>query len=234
MGEYDYLKVDREEKIAVVTLNRADKRNALSIAVRYEFDRCFGELEEDHGVSAVVLVSEGPVFCAGFDLKEFNLPGADHQKALAESSHLHHRRLTEFGKPLVVGIQGAAMGGGFDVAVMADIRIATPQAVFAHPEIKFGASVLYGLLREMIGGGMARDICLTGRNVDAEEAFRIGLVSRIVEPGELLAECKRTAAQIAEAPLGTVKMLKKQIVDEAGGWKVKGETILFPAASPKA
>ena len=122
------------------------------------------------------------------------------------------------------------MGGGFDIAVMADIRIATPQAVFAHPEIKFGAPILYGLLREMIGGGMARDICLTGRNIDAAEAHRIGLVSRVVEPERLLAECKQTAAQIAEAPPAALKALKKQIVNEAGGWKLKGETILFPGA----
>lgn len=234
MSEFEFLNVEREEKVATVTLNRADKRNALSIAVRYEFDRCFGELEEDNDISAVVLVSTGPVFCAGFDLKEFSMSGAEHQKALAESSHLHHKRLTEFGKPLVVGIQGAAMGGGFDIAVMADIRIATPQAVFAHPEIKFGAPILYGLLREMIGGGMARDICLTGRNVDAEEALRVGLVSRVVEADQLLAECQRTAAQIAEAPPGAVKMLKRQIVNEAGGWKAKGETLLFPGVSSKA
>lgn len=233
MSGFEFLRVEKSDKMAVVTLARADKRNALSIAVRYEFDRCFGDLEKDNAVSAVVLVSEGPVFCAGFDLKEFSMSGGDHQKALAESSHLHHKRLTEFAKPLIVGIQGAAMGGGFDLAVMADIRIATPQAVFGHPEIKFGAPVLYGLLRETIGGGLARDICLSGRRVDAAEAHRIGLVSRIVEPGELLAECKRTAAEIAEAPPAALKALKKQIVDCFGGWGMSGETVLFPPIRPK-
>ncbi len=232
MSEFEFLKVEREDKVAIVTLNRADKRNALSIAVRYEFDRCFGELEKDGGVSAVVLLSEGPVFCAGFDLKEFSMSGADHQKALAESSHLHHRRLTEFSKPLVVGIQGAAMGGGFDIAVMADIRIAGPRAIFAHPEIKFGAAVLYGLLREVIGGGMARDICMTGRNVGAEEALRIGLVSRVVESDQLATECKRVAAEIAGAPIGALQALKKQIIDLAGGWRENGEAVLFPPVVP--
>lgn len=229
MSEFEFLKVEKDDKVAIVTLDRADKRNALSIAVRYEFDRCFAELERDTGVSAAVLLSEGPVFCAGFDLKEFNMHGGEHQKALAESSHLHHKRLTEFAKPLVVGIQGPAMGGGFDVAVMADIRIAGPDAVFAHPEIKFGAPVLYGLLREIIGGGLARDICLTGRKVDAEEARRIGLISRIVEPDQLRAECLATAAQIAESPRAALVGLKKQIVHESGGWKAKGETVLFPS-----
>lgn len=228
MSDFEFLETTREDKLAVVNLKRADKRNALSIAVRYEFDRCFEALEQDDTVSAVVLVSEGPVFCAGFDLKEFSVSGAEHQKALAESSHLHHRRLTEFSKPLVAGIQGAAMGGGFDLAVMADIRIGTPQAAFGHPEVKFGGPVLYELLRETIGGGLARDLCLTGRRIDADEAFRIGLISSIVEPDQLLEECKYTAAQIAEAPLGGLKMLKRQIVEAFGGWKTSGETVLFP------
>jgi enoyl-CoA hydratase len=232
MGDFEYLKIEKADKLAVVTLCRADKRNALSIAVRYEFDRCFGELEADNSISAVVLVSEGPVFCAGFDLKEFSMSGADHQKALAESSYLHHKRLTEFAKPLIVGIQGAAMGGGFDLVVMADVRIATPQAMFGHPEIKFGAPVLYGLLRETIGGGMARDICMSGRRVDATEAHRIGLVSRIVEPEDLLAECRRMAAEIAEAPPGALKALKRQIVESFGGWTTSGETVLFPPIRP--
>lgn len=228
MSEFEFLKVEREEKVAIVTLDRADKRNALSIAVRYEFDRCFDELEKDGGVSAVVLLSAGPVFCSGFDLSEFSMSGAEHQKALAESSHLHHRRLAEFSKPLVVGVQGAAMGGGFDIAVMADIRIATPAAVFAHPEIKFGAAVLYGLLRETIGGGLARDVCMTGRKVDAGEAYRIGLVSRVVEADQLATECKRVATEVAEAPMGALKALKRQIVELAGGWKENGEAVLFP------
>lgn len=228
MSDYEFLEVRRDGKLAWVTLNRADKRNALSVAVRYEFDRCFAELEGDAAVSAVVLLSQGPVFCAGFDLKEFNMPGAEHQRAVADSSHKYHKRLTEFAKPLVVGIQGAAMGGGFDLAVMADIRIATPAAVFAHPEIKFGAPILFGLLRETIGGGMARDLCMTGRRIDAAEAHRIGLVSRVVEADELLNACTETAAQIAEAPLGALKALKRQIVQDSGGWKFNGETILFP------
>jgi enoyl-CoA hydratase/carnithine racemase len=234
MSAYEFLQVERQGKVARVTLNRPGKRNALSIAVRNEFDRCFEALEGDNAVSVVVLRSEGPVFCAGFDLKEFSMSGGEHQKALADSSHRYHRRLTEFRKPLVAGIQGAAMGGGFDLAVMADVRIATPEAAFGHPEIKFGAPVLYGLLRETIGGGLARDLCLSGRRIDAAEAHRIGLVSRIVESGQLTAVCHEVAEEIAEAPPGALKALKRQIVESFGGWKMSGEAVLFPTLPGQA
>jgi enoyl-CoA hydratase/carnithine racemase len=231
MGAYEFLEVERLDKIARVTLNRPDKRNALSIAVRYEFDRCFEALEGDDGISVVVLHSRGPVFCAGFDLKEFSMSGGEHQRALADSSHRYHRRLTEFAKPLIAGIQGPAMGGGFDLAVMADVRIATPEAAFAHPEIKFGAPILFGLLRETIGGGLARDLCLSGRKIDAAEAHRIGLVSRVVEAERLADACLEAAEAIAEAPPGALKALKRQIVASFGGWKTSGETVLFPPAA---
>lgn len=215
---YQYLQVAQEEKVATVTLDRPEKRNALSIAVRNEIDDCFARLEEDANVSVVILASNGPVFCAGFDLKEFGSSDAEQRIAFSDSSERYHKRIIEFSKPLVAAVQGPAMGGGFDLAVMCDIRIVTPGATFAHPEIKFGAPVLFGPLKEIIGGGLARDLCLTGRKIDAEEAYRIGLVSRIVDADELSSTCLETANSIAEAPVGTLKLVKKQIVDSFGGW----------------
>lgn len=114
------------------------------------------------------------------------------------------------------------MGGGFDLAVLCDIRIATEEAVFAHPEIKFGAPVLFGPLREIIGGGLARDLCLTGRKIDAEEAYRIGLVSKVVTADVLKQTCMEFAKQIAEAPMKTLQNVKGQIVRSYGGWEPQG------------
>lgn len=214
---YEFLEVSVADKIATVILNRPDKRNALSITVRDELDTCFGELADDKNVSVVLLLTNGPVYCAGFDLKEFRNTDPDHQRALADSSTRYHKRIIEFPKPVVTGIQGPAMAGGFDLAVMCDIRIATPQAVFKHPEISF-APVLFNPLREIIGGGMARDLSLTGRQIDAAEAHRIGLVSEIVEPDQLRETCAARAAQVAAAPIGPLRAVKKMIVDSYGGW----------------
>lgn len=220
--DYQMLEVEREKNVAQVTLNRPEKRNALSIALRDEIDACLAELEGDDSVSAVVILSKGPVFCAGFDLKEFEDRSPEHLRAVSDSSNRYHQRLAEYTKPLVVGVQGPAMGGGFDLAVLCDIRIVTPQAVFAHPEIKFGAPALFKPLWVVVPA-LARDLVLTGRPVDAEEALRIGLVSQIVEPDALEKATLDTALQIAEAPLPTLKSIKAQIIQSYDGWAGQGD-----------
>jgi enoyl-CoA hydratase len=216
------LQVSRQEKIALLTLDRAEKRNALSIALRDRIAAALDELERDDAVSVVVVLANGPVFCAGFDTAELADRDPEHVRAVNESSDRYHRRLAEFAKPSVAGVQGPAMGGGFDLAVLCDLRLATPHAAFAHPEIKFGAPALFSPLREIVGGGLARELVLTGRRVEAEEALRVGLVSRLVEPGELREACLGLARTIAEAPRGTLRAVKRQIVDSYGGWRDGG------------
>jgi len=118
--QYELLLCQTREKLAIVTLNRAEKRNALSITLRNEIEACLAELEADDAISAVVITGAGPVFCAGFDTTEF-VP--DNIQAVEESSNRYHRRLAEFGKPLVAAVNGAALGGGLDLAVLCDIRV---------------------------------------------------------------------------------------------------------------
>ncbi len=226
---YELLLCDRREKLATVTLNRAEKRNALSIALRNEIDECLLELEADDTVSAVVVTGAGPVFSAGFDTTEF---AQDKMQAVEESSNRYHRRLAEFAKPLVAAVNGPAMGGGLDLAVLCDIRIAAEGATFAHPEIKFGAPVLFGPLREIIGGGLARELCLTGRRIDAQEALRIGLVNRVVPAGQLIEEAAEVAASIAEAPLTAIKATKRMII-ETYAWTLSEEGGVFGSLLPR-
>ena len=210
---YELLTVEKEDKIAVLTLNRPDKRNALSTALRNEVDACLGELEADEGVSVVIITGAGPVFCAGFDRTEFFQREPEQLKAFIQSSDRFHLRLINFAKPLVAAINGPALGGGLDVAALCDLRIAADTAAFAHPEIKFGAPTLYGPLAEIIGGGLARDLCLTGRRIDAQEALRIGLVSAVVPADQLRDEAIASARTVAEAPLPTLKRVKRMIID---------------------
>lgn len=210
---YELLTVEKEDKIAILTLNRPDKRNALSTALRNEVDACLGELEADEGVSVVIITGAGPVFCAGFDRTEFFQREPAQLKAFIQSSDRFHLRLINFAKPLVAAINGPALGGGLDVAALCDLRIAADTAAFAHPEIKFGAPTLYGPLAEIIGGGLARDLCLTGRRIDAQEALRIGLVSAVVPADQLREEAIALARTVAEAPLPTLKRVKRMIID---------------------
>ena len=227
---YELLQCERREKLAVVTLNRPDKRNALSIALRNEIDQCLQELEADDTVSAVVITGAGPVFSAGFDTTEF---APDRLRAVEESSGRYHRRLAQFGKPLVAAVNGPAMGGGLDLAVLCDIRVASEGAIFAHPEIKFGAPVLFGPLREIIGGGPARELCLTGRRIDAQEALRMGLVSKVVPAERLLEESLALAATIAEAPLAALKATKRMII-ETYSWELAQGGGFFAGLQPPA
>ncbi len=227
---YTLLLLEKHDRVALVTLNRPEKRNALSIAMRDEIERCLQELEADDSVSVVVITGAGPAFCAGFDLTEFT---PDKLQAVEESSLRYHRRLAAFSKPLVAAINGPAMGGGLDLAVLCDLRIAAEGAVFAHPEIRFGAPVLFGPLREIIGGGLARELCLTGRQMDAQEALRVGLVNKVVPAHRVVDEALEMARQIAQAPLAALRATKRMII-ETYRWQLREGGGLFSAMQPPA
>jgi len=202
--------------VAVLTLNRADKKNALSVALRDEISAALAELAADDAVKAVIVTGAGDAFCAGFDLKEFERAAADGAfgKALWASSDRYHRACIEFPLPLIAAVNGAALAGGFDLAVMCDIRVAAREARFAHPEITFG-DVVYGPLHDLVGGAVARDLCFTGRSVDAAEALALGLVSRVVPRAELMAAAHDTAAQIARAPRDVLLRTKAKALRRA-------------------
>jgi enoyl-CoA hydratase len=211
---YSTLLLERDGNVATITLNRPDKRNALNTQLRDEVRGALEELEADDSVSVAIITGAGPVFCAGFDTSEFATVSPE-EIFSGESAARYHHRLQHFAKPLVAAINGSAMGGGFDIAVLADVRIAVDGASFGHPEIKFGAAALFGPLAAVVGGGLARELCLTGRRIDAQEALRAGLVSKVVPVEQLLAEAKGIARVIAEAPVGTLRQVKASIVEAA-------------------
>jgi enoyl-CoA hydratase len=217
---YDLLLIDKDPPLATITLNRPEKRNALSHALRLELVQAVTEIDTDDTVSVAILTGAPPVFCAGFDLSEFKQdPEAFADLAAGEASdgsiwtsgQLMHERLQSFAKPLVGAINGLALAGGFDIAVQCDVRIAADTAVFGHPEIKFGAPTLFTILSQIVGGAVARDLALSGRRIDANEAHRLGLVSTVVPADALMEETIAYARTIAEAPLDTLKVMKAAI-----------------------
>ncbi len=205
--EYKTIRIEEKaDGVVMIVLDRPEARNALSIMMRREISDALGELRDNADAKAVIFSGEGKVFCAGFDLTEFGR--TDRREELFESSARYHRDLWNFPKPVVAAIGGAAMGGGFDLAVLCDIRICATGAVFAHPEIKFGGPPLFTPLRWIVGHGTARDLCLTGRKIDAAEALRIGLVSYVVEPEKLIGKAVDIAKTILQAPSETLATTK--------------------------
>jgi enoyl-CoA hydratase/carnithine racemase len=205
-----------EQGVAVVTLNRPDKKNALSIALRDEVTARLGRLAPDPAVRALVITGSGGSFSAGFDLAEFaqSDPAQSdpaHQQRLWASSDRFHHAVHRFPLPVIAAVDGVAYGGGFDLAVLADLRVASDRARFAHPEARHGP-VVYAPLHDLVGGAIARELVLTGRPVDAAEALRLHLVTALTEPGDLLATALALAGQIAQAPREVLIHNKKKFI----------------------
>ncbi len=202
--------------VALLTFNRPEKRNALSVELREAGCELLRTLADDEGVRALVVTGAGSAFCSGFDLREFEQALADEAfgERLWASSDEWHRRWIEFPVPTVAAVNGAALAGGFDVAVMCDLRVVARGASFAHPEISFG-DVVYGPLHDLVGGAVARDLCFTGRRIDASEADRLGLVSRLVDDGAVRDAAFDLASAVAASPRTSLTRLKAKAVRRA-------------------
>jgi enoyl-CoA hydratase/carnithine racemase len=206
------LRTAPEDGVVTLTLNRAEKKNALSIALRDELSDALDDLAEDDSVKTVVVTGAGDVFSAGFDLREFRQPELADQ--LWASSDRFHATVLRFPLPLVAAVNGPAIAGGFDLAVMSDVRVAADTARFSHPEIEFG-DVVYGPLHDIVGGGLARELCFTGRVVEAPEAKTLGLVSSVVPVDELAGEVTRFTALINRAPRNVLLRTKAKAIRRA-------------------
>jgi enoyl-CoA hydratase/carnithine racemase len=202
--------------VAVLTLNRPQRRNALSTELREYGSRLLADLAADDSVRALVVTGAGTTFSAGFDLDEFEQAAGDEAfgRRLWASSDEWHRRWIEFPVPTVAAVNGAAIAGGFDVAVMCDLRVVAESAAFGHPEVSFG-DVVYGPLHDLVGGAVARDLCFTGRRIDGLEAARLGLATRLVRDGRALDEAVEVATGIAAAPREVLVRTKAKAVRRA-------------------
>jgi len=185
--------------IAVITLNRPEKKNALSTALREEAVPVLERLAADTGVKALVVTGSGGCFSAGFDLREFADTDPGRVERLWQSADLFHHAVHRFPVPVIAAVDGIAYAGGFDLAVLCDLRVATHRAAFAHPEAAFGP-VVYGPLHDLVGGAVARELVLTGREIDAQEALRLHLVTSLTAPDELMDGALSLARQVARAP----------------------------------
>lgn len=199
--------------IGTITLSNSEKKNAISIQMRREIMACLAQWRSSEEVKLVIFTGEGGVFSAGFDLDQFRDPKLYDE--IFGTSAQYHRDLWYFPKPTIAAINGPALAGAFDFVKLCDIRICAEKAFFSHPEIKFGVPPLLTPLRWIVGEGIAREICMTGKRVDAAEAHRVGLVSEVVSADNLMPRARQIAAQILEAPLPALQFIKQNALDHA-------------------
>ncbi|HLX88470.1 MAG TPA: enoyl-CoA hydratase/isomerase family protein [Acidimicrobiales bacterium] len=217
MSGTDELVITRGEQHAVLTLNRPDRRNALSVSLRDAVSDALDDLAGDESVKCAVITGAGPVFSAGFDLKEFDRAASDAEfnRALWASSDRFHRTVLTFALPLVAAVNGPAIAGGFDLAVMCDIRVVADTARFSHPERSFG-DVVYGPLAELVGGAVARDLTMGGRELSAQDSLDVHLVSAVVGPDNLTAAAAGIVERICVSPRDVLLRTKAKALRRAG------------------
>jgi enoyl-CoA hydratase len=204
---FEDILVTIEEPIGVVTFNRPSVLNALRTDLLKEVSQALTELERDDRVRAVVITGSGEkAFAAGADIGELNaLASAGSGAAQSRSGQALTRQIERLSKPVIMAVNGFALGGGCEIAMAGDVIVASENAKFGQPEVNLGLIPGYGgtaRTTRRVGKGMATYLCLTGEMIDAREALRIGLVQRVVPAAELMIEAKRIATTIAsKAPL---------------------------------
>ncbi|NWG52637.1 MAG: enoyl-CoA hydratase [Hydrogenophilaceae bacterium] len=216
------LLIERDGPVAVVTLNRPEAMNALSRELRAAIARAFKELDHDESVRAIVLTGAGKAFTAGLDLKELASGG----RVVEDANPTDHdrdpvRALTKCRKPIIGAINGAAITGGFEIALACDILYASTNARFADTHARVGILPGWGLsqkLSRLVGIHRAKEISLSGNFIDAETARDWGLVNRVFEPAELLPAAIKLAQDIATVPADKVEAYKR-LIDDGFGMK---------------
>ena len=194
----------------MVTLNRPEKRNALSIELREEIGAAFGDLGGDDGIAAIVFTGAGSAFCSGMDTTQFGGDRA-HREKLVETSSLAFDAVGGCARPIVAAVNGPAVAGGFALALLCDLRIASPTATFGYPELPKGIPPSYAAARAVLPATVAQDLCLTGRIVQADEAHRLGIVREVVRDGaDVAARGLELAERIAQLPRQAVLETKRR------------------------
>lgn len=202
---YQFLTFEVAERIAVITVNRPDKLNALNDATIAELGRAIDEANTREDVAGVLLTGAGRSFIAGADISELESQSPLEAQRRARVGQAIFRRFETSPKPTVAAINGFALGGGCELAMACHVRLASEKAKLGQPEVKLGIVPGYGgtqRLPRLVGRGAALKLLLTGDMIDAAEAFRLGLVDQVVAP-ESLMDTARTllAAMVANAPL---------------------------------
>jgi enoyl-CoA hydratase len=231
---FQHILFDRDASgVALITVNRPDKLNALSSAVIADLDRAAGEIASDAGIRAAIITGAGAkAFVAGADINELAALTPAEARAYALRGQQVFRKIETLGKPVVAAVNGFALGGGLELAMACTVRFASDNAKMGQPEVKLGIIPGYGgtqRLPRLVGRGRALELLLSGETMAAEEAHRIGLVNAVVPQAELLNHCRAWLDKVlANAPLALALVQEAVDVGLSSGLE---EGLRFEAAA---
>ncbi|MEQ2128620.1 short-chain-enoyl-CoA hydratase [Caldanaerobacter subterraneus KAk] len=213
--EYKNIEVKIEKGIATITINRPKALNALNTETLEELENVLEVLQNDDGVKVIVITGAGEkAFVAGADISEMKDMSVFEAKKFAELGQKVFRKIELMKKPVIAAVNGYALGGGCELALACDIRIASRNAKFGQPEVGLGIIPGFGgtqRLPRIVGVSKAKELIYTGDMIDAEEALRIGLISKVVEQDKLLEEAYGIAKKIMSKGLVAVSLAKEAI-----------------------
>ena len=211
---YTKLIIEKQENICTVKINNPEALNALNSTILKELDAAFAEIKEDNSIDVVILTGEGRSFVAGADISQMCEMNAIEGKAFGELGASVFRKIELLDKVVIAAVNGFALGGGCELAMACDIRVASVKAKFGQPEVGLGITPGFSgtqRLARVVGIGKAKELIYTADVIVAEEAYRIGLVNKVVAPEVLMDECMAMAKKIAsKAPLA-VRYAKEAI-----------------------
>jgi len=211
----DSLKYDVTDKIGIITINRPKALNAFNNEVLDEFNNLLDEIEKDNRIKVVIITGEGErTFCAGADLVEIKNSAKEEFLQFIENGQTLMRKIETIKKPFIAAINGFALGGGLELALACDIRIASENAKLGTPEVGVGLIPGWGAtqrLPKVIGLGRAKELILTGVHITAKDAENIGLVNKVVVPEELINTAKEMAQKIAGNAPVAVQLAKSSV-----------------------
>ena len=202
---FETLKYEIKEGIAYITINKPDTLNALSKEVLEELQTAFDDISRNPEAKVVILTGEGKAFVAGADISQMaSYSGVEGQDIIRQGSRIINN-IESLDKPVIAAVNGFALGGGCELAMACDIRIASEKAQFGQPEVSLGIIPGFGgtqRLPRLVGKGMAKYMIMTGEYVKADEALRIGIVEKVVAPEDLMPTCEALAKTImSKAPI---------------------------------
>jgi len=213
--DYTNILVEKDKTLAIVTINRPKALNALNKATLEELLACFTELSGDRTIKVVIITGAGEkAFVAGADIAFMQGLTPDEGKIFGRLGHTVARTIENLPQPVIAAINGFALGGGCELALSCDMRLASDNAKFGQPEVNLGIIPGFGgtqRLPRLIGKGLACELIYSGKIIDAAEASRIGLVNRVVPQEKLMEECRELAALIGSRGPAAVQLCKEVV-----------------------
>ncbi len=210
--EYDCIVYETKGGVAILSLNRPKVLNAMNRRLWEEIRDALEQTRRDKSVQVLIITGQGRAFSSGADLKDSKDRNIEDYRMYLESLQEVSRAILRFEKPTIAAVNGYALGSGYELALACDIRIAAGQAMIGSPEARVHSSVTGGafrLLQDLVGPGKARELLFTAQTISGEEAFRIGLVNKVVPQAQLMDEAMAMAEAIAANSSFSIKMIKK-------------------------